>query len=198
MTGLVVFASQGSAAASGLCWRLRLRYDSVQSTMHSRIWVRCSLSCKTWLLLICKHTPCSAEQGSDVRQCAQGESIHPLAHAVCRMPALIGNHTDAGRTSKGNVQYNCNVDDTRGAASCLELALQMVHLEVHIGIEGGILLQAQQHGDKGVPNRSMLALPRNPGCYLCSDAVDSAMPDSEALGLTAITLVPANAACLTL
>lgn len=47
MTGLVDFASHLSAAASDPCWEFRLKKDSVQSTMHSSTWVRCSLSCNS-------------------------------------------------------------------------------------------------------------------------------------------------------
>ena len=68
----------------------------------------------------------------------------------------------------------------------------MVHLEIHIGIEGDVLLQAQQHGDKGVPHCSMLALPRNPGYYLLPDAMHSVVPDTEAVGLGPIAVLAAH------
>lgn len=47
MTGLVIFASHRSVDASDSCSGFRLRYDSVQSTMHSSTCVRCSLSCNS-------------------------------------------------------------------------------------------------------------------------------------------------------
>ena len=71
----------------------------------------------------------------------------------------------------------------------------MVHLEVYIGIEGDILLETQQHGDKGVPYCSMLALPRNPGHYLFPNAMHSVVPSTKAVGLGPIAVLPAQTRC---
>ncbi len=89
MTGFVVFASHRSAAASELCWESRLRYDSVQRTMHSSTCVRCSLSCKS----VCSHTHAHQWQANDL-SAVGGMQAPWSSYKLPRKPACAGkSHT---------------------------------------------------------------------------------------------------------